>query len=98
MLLSTVFAFTALASAAASNTKSGLVRTCVVKPSGNASIDDAPAIIDAFDKCGHNGKVVFLNETYHINTVMNTTGLKNCEVDLQGTLLVISQKPSKLFP
>jgi galacturan 1,4-alpha-galacturonidase len=62
--------------------------SCVVEPAGNSSIDDAPAIIDAFKQCGHNGKVVFLNETYHINTVMNTTGLKNCEVDLQGTLLV----------
>jgi hypothetical protein len=64
--------------------------TCVVKPGGNSSIDDAPAVIDAFKTCGHNGKVVFLNETYHINTVMNTTGLNNCVVDLQGTLLVLS--------
>lgn len=69
-------------------------KTCIVQPSGNASIDDAPAIIDAFDKCGHNGRVVFLNETYYINSIMNTTGLKNCDVDLKGTLFV-SSKPSK---
>ena len=62
--------------------------TCTVKPGGSPSIDDAPAIIAAFKQCGENGNVVFLNETYHINTVMNTTGLKNCFVNLQGTLLV----------
>jgi len=65
-----------------------LVRTCTIQPSGNASIDDAPAIVAAFQKCRKNGLVVFLNETYHINTVMNTTGLENVEVDLKGTLLV----------
>jgi galacturan 1,4-alpha-galacturonidase len=65
-----------------------LSKTCVVTPSGNASIDDAPAIVDAFSKCGHNGRVVFLNETYYVNSVMNTTGLRNCDIDLKGTLLV----------
>jgi hypothetical protein len=60
----------------------------VVKPSGNPFVDDVPAIIHAFKECGHNGRVLFLNETYHISTVMNTTGLKNCEVDLRGSLLV----------
>ncbi|TVY22722.1 Alpha-L-rhamnosidase [Lachnellula hyalina] len=64
-------------------------KTCVVNPGGNSSIDDAPAIIDAFTQCGHNGKILFLNETYHVNTVLNTTGLKNCEVDLRGTLLIL---------
>ncbi|KZV96901.1 glycoside hydrolase family 28 protein [Exidia glandulosa HHB12029] len=61
-------------------------KTCVVS-SRPDSTDDAPAIIDAFDKCGRGGRVVFLNQTYHVNSVMNTTGLKNCEVDLHGTLL-----------
>ena len=63
--------------------------TCIVEPCRNGS-DDAPRIIEAFEKCGNNGKVVFLNETYHIESVMNTTGLKNCEIDLKGTLLVSS--------
>jgi hypothetical protein len=62
-------------------------RTCVVQPGRHGS-DSAPAIMDAFKKCGHNGKVVFLNETYHVNSVMETTGLENVEVDVQGTLLV----------
>lgn len=61
---------------------------CVVDASSN---DSAPAIMDAFARCGHNtaseiGKVVFKNETYNIRQVMNTTGLSNVEVDLQGTL------------
>lgn len=61
--------------------------TCVVQPLRNGS-DDAPAIIDAFDKCGHGGHVVFLNTTYNVKSVMNTTGLYDCQIDLHGTLLV----------
>jgi hypothetical protein len=60
----------------------------LVQPSGNASVDDAPAILEAFKTCGYGGRVVFLNTTYHVNSVMNTTGLKDCQVDLRGTLLV----------
>lgn len=64
---------------------------CVVSPTPNGT-DSAPAIVDAFRRCGHNsgedrGKVAFLNETYTIKTVLNTTGLSNVDVDLQGTLL-----------
>lgn len=64
---------------------------CVVQPGPNGT-DSAPAIIEAFRNCGHNdgatrGKVVFLNETYTVKSVMNTTGLRNVDVDLQGTLL-----------
>ncbi len=62
-------------------------KTCVVEPACDGS-DDAPSVIKAFQECGKNGKVVFLNETYHINSIMNTTGLDNCEIDLKGTLLV----------
>ncbi|KAF2396244.1 pectin lyase-like protein [Trichodelitschia bisporula] len=59
---------------------------CTVTP-GPKGKDDAPAIVNAFRRCGQNGKVIFLNKTYHINSVMNTTALRNCEIDLQGTLL-----------
>jgi hypothetical protein len=88
--LNSIFAFSALflACSAYNNEQFGPGKTCVVNPGGNSSVDDAPAIIDAFSKCGHDGKVVFLNQTYHVNSVMNTTGLQNCQVDLQGTLLV----------
>ena len=62
-------------------------KTCTVFTSPNVT-DNAPAIISAFSKCGQGGNVVFLNETYNVNSVMNTTGLKDCEIDLYGTLLV----------
>lgn len=55
-------------------------------PPSNGS-DAAPAIIEAFDKCGINGKVVFENATYHVDSIMNITGLSNVEVDLRGTLV-----------
>ncbi|RDW91086.1 hypothetical protein BP5796_02251 [Coleophoma crateriformis] len=61
-------------------------KTCVVQPSRNGS-DDVPATIEAFKKCGTGGHVVFLNETYYMNSVMETVGLKDCQVDLYGTLL-----------
>jgi hypothetical protein len=63
-------------------------KKCIVKAGGSESIDDVPAVLQAFKTCGHNGNVVFSNTTYHINTVMKTTGLKNCAVDIYGTLLV----------
>lgn len=50
--------------------------------------DDAPTIIEAFRKCGRGGTVVFGNGTYHVNSVMNTTGLSDCQIELHGTLLV----------
>lgn len=63
---------------------------CVVHPCGGN--DSAPAIIEAFQRCGHNGgsergKVIFRNETYHVKSVMNTTGLSNVDIELHGTLL-----------
>ncbi|KAJ7255370.1 polygalacturonase [Mycena rebaudengoi] len=60
--------------------------TCTVLPSGNFT-DDSPAIISAFKLCGQGGQIEFLNETYWIEKVMNTTGLRNVQIDLHGTLL-----------
>lgn len=77
-----------LSSLVAANHPEDKNKTCTVKPGGNASIDDAPAIYDAFNKCGQNGRVVFANTTYNINSVMNTSDLYNCEIDIYGTLLV----------
>ncbi|KAL9073775.1 MAG: hypothetical protein Q9157_004621 [Trypethelium eluteriae] len=62
------------------------VKECVVQPHPSGG-DSAPAILDAFRMCGQDGKIAFLNETYHVNSVMTTTGLKNCEVEINGTLL-----------
>ena len=58
---------------------------CVVNVNGTD--DAAPAIQNAFKQCGQDGTIYFKNQTYHVNTVMNTTGLSNCTVDLRGTLL-----------
>ncbi|GAB7363863.1 hypothetical protein MBLNU230_g4427t1 [Neophaeotheca triangularis] len=59
---------------------------CVVPSMPNGG-DSSPAIIEAFQKCGKNGKVIFKNETYHVDRVMETTGLENCEVEVHGTLI-----------
>jgi len=67
-------------------------KTCTVKPNLNGS-DDTPTILQAFDSCGRNGRIVFINETYNVNTVMNTTGLENVDIDLYGTLLVTLHIP-----
>ncbi|PQE23316.1 alpha-L-rhamnosidase rgxB protein [Rutstroemia sp. NJR-2017a WRK4] len=61
--------------------------TCTITPSLNGS-DDAPAILSAFKTCGKGGTVVFQNHTYTINSIMNTTGLSNCNIEIHGTLLV----------
>ncbi|ESZ95247.1 hypothetical protein SBOR_4359 [Sclerotinia borealis F-4128] len=67
-------------------------KTCIVEPCA-LNGDDAPAILQAFSECGHNdgidthGTVIFLNTTYNIRSVMNTTGLSHVKVDLLGTLL-----------
>ena len=63
-------------------------RKCTVQAGGSETIDDAPAIREAFNDCGQNGNVIFLNTTYYVNSVMNTSGLSNCRVDIYGTLLV----------
>lgn len=61
---------------------------CTVVPDKDGG-DDSGAVIEAFKTCGHAGRVVFPpNQTYHIEQVMNTTGLSDCTVDLHGYLLV----------
>ncbi|KAF4951625.1 hypothetical protein FSARC_12868 [Fusarium sarcochroum] len=62
-------------------------KTCVVKAGGSNTTDDAPAIRKAFEKCGQGGKVVFKPTTYHISSVLNITGLKDVEINIQGKLL-----------
>ncbi|KAF7169901.1 hypothetical protein CNMCM6106_004771 [Aspergillus hiratsukae] len=59
--------------------------TCIVKAGGSESVDDTPAILKAFYECGKGGRIVFENTTYHVNSVMNTSGLHNCDIDLYGT-------------
>jgi hypothetical protein len=63
-------------------------KRCIVKSLGSVDEDDAPAVRDAFKKCGKHGKIVFEDSEYHINTVLNTTGLEDVSIDIRGELLV----------
>jgi hypothetical protein len=59
-----------------------------VVPAGNdPDGDDAPAILGAFADCKTDGHIVFENTTYYVGTVMNTTGLTDVDIEVQGTLL-----------
>ncbi|KAA1470776.1 pectin lyase-like protein [Dentipellis sp. KUC8613] len=64
--------------------KHGNICTVIPSPDGG---DDSPAIVSAFHQCSRDASVVFLNKTYHIERVMETTNLHNVTVDLKGTLL-----------
>ncbi|RPD81625.1 pectin lyase-like protein [Lentinus tigrinus ALCF2SS1-7] len=59
---------------------------CTVLPEGRGG-DDSSSIISAFARCNRDASVVFLNETYHVERVMSTHGLRNVTVDIKGTLL-----------
>ena len=61
--------------------------TCNVKSDPNGG-DDSPAIKSAFQQCGQGGRIVFGDKKYHVNKVMNTTGLRNVRIELRGQLLV----------
>lgn len=61
-------------------------KICHVQPAENGG-DSAPAILSAFERCGHNGNIIFDNVTYHIESVMTTIGLANVDIDIRGTLL-----------
>jgi hypothetical protein len=58
---------------------------CTVSASQSGQ-DDAPAILKAFRDCGHGGNIVLPDKLYHINSIMNTTGLKDVTVELRGRL------------
>lgn len=63
-------------------------KTCIIPVKGDGR-DDSPAIREAFQKCGKNGKVVFEKDsTYSVQTVLQLHDLKNVEVDLLGTIEV----------
>jgi hypothetical protein len=54
---------------------------------GATAPDDTPQILDAFKQCGHDGRIVFLEGTYNIRQVMNTTDLRNCDIDILGSFV-----------
>ncbi|KAG6841170.1 hypothetical protein C0991_001298 [Blastosporella zonata] len=65
-----------------------LPRVCRVHPSADGVSDDAPAILQAFKDCGQDGHIIFDDALFHVESVLQTTGLCNVVIDLPGTLLV----------
>lgn len=59
--------------------------TCEVE-SGDVNGDDTPAILSAFEECKEDGHIIFANTTYYVGQAMNTTNLKNVDIELRGTL------------
>lgn len=62
-------------------------KTCSITPGNDPNGDDAPAILAAFDECKEDGHVIFEDTIYYIRTVMNTTGLRDVDIEIKGTLL-----------
>ncbi|CAI7626411.1 unnamed protein product [Penicillium pancosmium] len=61
-------------------------KSCVVKGGQSKDIDDGPAILHAFKKCGQHGRVLFEPQTYYVNSVMNVSWLKDVDIEIHGTL------------
>lgn len=60
-------------------------RICEIK-SGNLNGDDTTAILEAFQECKEDGHIIFANTTYYIGRAMTTTGLRNVDIELKGTM------------
>lgn len=58
--------------------------TCHVRAKG-AGQDDGPTILEAFSLCNRDSNIL-LDGYYVVNTVLNTTGLINVQVQLSGTI------------
>ncbi|KAG5725744.1 hypothetical protein E4T56_gene4968 [Termitomyces sp. T112] len=69
------------------NTRSKTARVCRVHASADGVSDDAPAIRKAFEDCQRDGHIIFDDTTFHIESVLQTTGLHNVVIDLRSTLL-----------
>ncbi|KAE8366585.1 pectin lyase fold/virulence factor [Aspergillus caelatus] len=71
--------------------------TCTLYPESliyqGQEVDDSPSIQQAFDMCGTNGTVIFSENVFHVNTVLNTTNLLNCDVHLRGELRFSANVP-----
>lgn len=69
---------------------SNTTRVCRVHASADGVSDDAPAIRKAFKDCERDGHIIFDDATFHVESVLQTTGLRNVVIDLRSTLLVCS--------
>ncbi|KAI0600452.1 glycoside hydrolase family 28 protein [Biscogniauxia sp. FL1348] len=59
--------------------------TCTVTPLGDGG-DDTGQILAAFGACGQDGTVVLTEGEFNVGRVMETTGLRNVDVEVHGTL------------
>lgn len=87
-LLRLLFTFSALVNHA-------YTEHCVVRTQSDGG-DDTPSLLDAFKRCGRDGSISLPDQIYHINQVMNTTDLSNCQIDLRGTLLVSATRSYRM--
>ncbi|KAI9065287.1 glycoside hydrolase family 28 protein [Trametes sanguinea] len=62
----------------------GSRKTCEV-PAKGAGQDDGPTINSVFKKCSRNSKIV-LDKYYVVDTLLQTEGLDNVEIELSGTV------------
>ncbi|KNZ76189.1 Putative galacturan 1,4-alpha-galacturonidase B [Termitomyces sp. J132] len=69
------------------DSSSNTARVCRVHASADGVSDDAPAIRKAFEDCQRDGHIIFDDTTFHIESVLQTTGLHNVVIDLRSTLL-----------
>lgn len=62
--------------------------TCTVHAGSSNTTDDVPSIVEAFNKCGQGGNIVFpKNETYHINSRLNPV-VNDVNIDWSGEWVV----------
>ncbi|CAG8974670.1 hypothetical protein HYALB_00006404 [Hymenoscyphus albidus] len=63
--------------------------TCPVAAAQDPSIDDVPSILHAFEDCNQHagGRAIFTNTTYHINSILDTQGLRDITIEIHGRLL-----------
>ncbi|KAL2263596.1 hypothetical protein VTK26DRAFT_6063 [Humicola hyalothermophila] len=67
--------------------RSPLEATSLLAERQPAPVDDTPQILDAFRQCGQDGTVILQEGTYHIRQVMDVTDLRNCSIEIYGTLI-----------
>ncbi|EMC96468.1 glycoside hydrolase family 28 protein [Baudoinia panamericana UAMH 10762] len=56
-------------------------------------VDDSQSIQQAFELCGVNGTVIFTENVFHVDQVMNTTNLRNVDVHLYGDVFFSTNVP-----
>ncbi|UZJ57594.1 hypothetical protein CBS101457_006914 [Exobasidium rhododendri] len=55
-----------------------------------SEVDDSASISQAFHECGRSGTITFVDSIYHVDKVLNTTGLHDCTVNFGNAVLKFS--------